>query len=515
MLDIKNNRKALSYIFLYYCFTQILILIVEGKWYDDWCIVNISKEGLCQWALEMGKPEVYPIALAIQTLPEICYKLFIFISYLLVAICFYYIAKNVLSLSDQNALLLVLIYLAIPGNDIRIERLGIPYTVGLLFFSVSFCLLVLKYHDRDIKIRIVTLIMFFVSFILNSNLVFYGMVLLFILYKERKMKSIIKNVDYFLLPFSFFFCKVGLFPAHGVYSGYNQVNIAMILRAMKNVIMADGIVLAKVVSTTFWSMSYVYSGWIWIIGGLLASAAFLIRKKIFIEPIENEKQIIWKEFIIGGIMLTAGLFPYVAVQGNPYIEISGFNGRYFMLAPFGIAMLIDSFLRITCNTRGKKIFLSLFMIAGFVYFNKSYTGYQVDSYWVRGLQENLRSHVELKECSNIYIVGNVTNFYVYNGIFEEVYGDQKRMVFDASSSLTPKTVDDTTIEREWYNMTDYERKSAEPDAIILYSNSISSKDALLMRMAEIFNKDIRKDLLNNTSFQVIYPEEEGFEAYVS
>lgn len=41
MIVLKAEKKALTYIFLYYAATQGLILFVSGPWFDDWCFYII------------------------------------------------------------------------------------------------------------------------------------------------------------------------------------------------------------------------------------------------------------------------------------------------------------------------------------------------------------------------------------------------------------------------------------------------------------------------------------------
>ena len=528
---VADNKKSIIIISIYHLLSQGLILLVSGRWFDDWAGVNLSNEGLLHWASEMGKPEVFPIIYATEHLPSIFYKAFIFLTYFVAALSFYFVSKKIFSYSNSRALILALVYMSIPANDIRIEKFGMPYTVGLLLFTIGFFLITHYYEGLKDWRRIVILTVFFFSFILNSLLVFYGLVLLYILWKERSIKRIIKKIDFFSLPFVFFILKNLFFPTHGIYSTYNQVSAVSIFHAIKNVFVAAKTVLRTVLLQMLEPM-YVIIVFLLLYFIFYIVETILKNNKLFDTKDEQRgKNII--SFFIGAIMLLAGLFPYVVAKNSSYIKTSGFDGRNSILAPFGIAMMICSVLFYICNKKTIVALLSVFLLVGTQYFSHWYVNYQAMYYWVRGLQEYLSQYPELGECKTVFIVGDGENgygigwrvglsFYQYNGIFEEVYGNENRLVMDAYTRIgigenglaTVSLNGFSVIEREWYNMTGYDENHIGIDAVVLYSNSITPRNSCMMRLKELCGQPISEELIKKSSFDIIYPEDDEYSTYV-
>lgn len=145
--------------------------------------------------------------------------------------------------SRIEALYLSLLYTVFPINDARVLLATFPYSVGWLSFFIGLYMFVLWWKDKSRKrllLRIVTLIFFLHSFILNSLLVYYAIVLLYIfcmeyIYNRRIMKAtarMFKYMDFILLPIVYFVGKQLLFPAYGRYENYNSVTLSKVLSAV-------------------------------------------------------------------------------------------------------------------------------------------------------------------------------------------------------------------------------------------------------------------------------------------
>lgn len=514
--ELRMNRKHILRLTFLYVLSQGLILVVSGLWFDDWCIINLSDAGLKQWSLEMGKPEFYPIVSFIIMMPNIVYKLIIFVGYYIVMVSFFIIVKSCFSLEIEDAYWLTLIYLCVPVNDCRIERLGLPYTLGLTLFFIAFCFLVCKYDELNIRYRIISLALFFFSYILNSMLVFMGLVWIFIIVKEKCLKGVVKKVDYFVLPFVYFFIDGVFFPAQGVYTGYNGVSIKGTLRALVDTIKKEGDVSSQIIS--IFSESVVSFPMLIIIAFvLLCILKILEENKKHITVANDGSESVSKEIlklIFGMIVLFAGLFPYVVVRNT--ITISGFNSRNTILVPFGFALVIHSIFKVALRNNSLKICVYYMFLVSAVHFFIVYTSYQSSYYIDKGLQIHLANHPEIKELKNIGVISEEgRSWYEYNGIFEEVYGDDNRFVENMNDS---KTLDlekySSYVEREWYNMTGCDITYEDVDCVILYENSISRRKALSSRIHEILGEDITVRLISDSRFKVIYPDDDEFDIYV-
>ncbi len=214
------------------------------------------------------------------------------------------------------------------------------------------------------------------------------------------------------------------------------------------------------------------------------------------------------------------MFPYVVVRLSPNIGIRGFGGRDAILVPFGLAILIDAMLEMICR-KGKTIIVYAVMLLSLFYFNSEYMGYQIDTYWNKGFQENLRMNQDLKTCNSILLLpeGGHRGNEEYNGMAEEVYGDDSRLIFayrddvDLDTWIT-KGVQYNEKEIAWepFNMTEWKGQNKKIDAIVFYSNSFSRSNAMRIRIKEIFGGDIKKDLLQNSSFKALYSDDREFDS---
>lgn len=516
--ELKAEKRNLTSLFLFYLLSQGLILIVSGLWYDDWCIINISTEGLRTWSLEMGRPEFYVIVYIINKMPDFFYKFLIFSFYYITITCFFMIIKKSLPIKTVDAFEIALLYMCMPVNDIRIERLGIPYALGQSLFMVAFMLLVYLYEELKFGHNIFILLLFFVSYILNSLLVYMGLVWLYIIYREKSLKRLVNKAGYFCVPIIYYVMDMVLFPAHGVYANYNRVTPIRMVGAPGRTFMSINSIISNVIKV--YSDLLINKPWLIIVFYIsVISLTWVHVKKKKVESenvmsIDVFKSIVY-EIVIGYVALFAGIYPYVTV-GNT-IEITGFNSRNVILAPLGLSLLVHALIKVVLKKEFRHFIIAWMMIVSVVFFTKQYADLQSMYYYDRGLQIYLTKHPELSELKNIalYAPDGKGSMYIYNGIFEEVYGNESRLVenmyyckpFDPSKYLAQK-------EREWYNMMDCDLNYREIDCLILYTNLIGKKDALITRIRELMGQDVDDTIIRNASFSIVYPDDELFDDYI-
>ena len=526
MIDLfKSEKRSLIIISVYYAISQCLILIVTGMWGDDWCLINLSNSGLYSWAMEMGKPDVYYIVKAIMGAPEVFYKIIIFLCYYVVTICFWGICKSLFSLSSGDALVLALVYLSIPINDIRIERLTIPYALGLSLWFTAFFLFVYKYTSLHFFLfRFLILILFFFSFILNSMLVFYGFVWLTMLILERlNPKAIIKKFDFIFLPFMFYILKNHFYPAHGSYQGYNNVSMFSILAGMPLTILKAKVVVKEVVNSYF-SIIFEHSAFafalvfIIVLIGIISSARGLSDQSVCPSALRN----VLFEFWAGVLAILAGLYPYVVV--NSVITTKGFNGRNCILVPFGLSLVFDSGLKLLCKKNGRLFICLLLMVSGAIYYSTAYSEYQASNYWDRGLQECLKLNTQVGQAKTVVIVREGKTYdeinnslYKMNGLFEEVYGNENRLVVNDYNTriITDRVFTQEDTKYEVYNMMGFDTDYNNIDVILVYENDIDAREAIKLRVQQLLGMSIDSCIVDHSSLQVIWPNNDEFSYYLS
>lgn len=157
-------------------------------------------------------------------------------------ICIYFISilsyKILISsklFKDTEALFITVFSIVFPYYIARFSNCLIHYTLCLLLFYFGFYLVTKYLQAKETKYRIFALLLFFISFSMNSLLVFYAVVLSYIFYFELRenplsinliYKKFISYLDFLLLPIIYFSIKTKFYPASGIYSfGYNKVTL--------------------------------------------------------------------------------------------------------------------------------------------------------------------------------------------------------------------------------------------------------------------------------------------------
>ncbi len=122
-------------------------------------------------------------------------------------------------------------------NSIRCAPYGVFY--ACFFYSI---LVLTEYMDGKKTLflwRIFIWALFFISFYVNSLLLFYSIVLLYIIYKLQEdnhtlisslllKRCVMKYGDFIVLPILFWVIKKKFFAPYGLYQTYNQINFSYV-----------------------------------------------------------------------------------------------------------------------------------------------------------------------------------------------------------------------------------------------------------------------------------------------
>lgn len=536
---LKNGKKKELIILsvIYFC-THWMLLILSGRWWDDWCMYNQPTAVMKEWALSAGRPSIFFYMEFAKAIPEAGYRIITFIMFYYCTLFLYKILKNWLLLSDRACFLICAIYIVIPSYDCRALLAVFPYSIGLFFFMAGMSTLsvILREKQMTWSYRILLWLLFGIGFTLNSNLCFYAIVLLMILMMTRSIKGCIKYLDFFISPIVFFGVKGQCFPTYGAYEDYNSITIKNLFTAIKYIVPADLYMLKELCRNFF--LCFTGTNMVWeICTGLMVVFVIRNRKKIFsvlgqiFESYYNsEKQevIICKKIksedvwicIIGLVALSAGLFSYVAVRLSYKIPASLLGGRDAVLVSFGAAMLIYGMLSLVFDFKMRIYIFVLLILCGLIYFNAYYLSYQQDYYRQLGFQYQLKEHMELGKLSNIVYLNsdvslvNIHTLYALNGSAEIVYDNQERLImggFGETSFLEDDYWLDYFVESGNYHMSQYDRSHKRIDAVVQYSFDVNLKETLKMKVYEIMDDSRFEDWIQNRSNLVVYLD--GTEEY--
>lgn len=460
-------------------------------------------------ASESGRPEW-------NLLVPLCWsspnngRILIFFLYLLISLFVYEFLKDSTLFDKKESLAIAVLFAVFPVNEARILISNFAYTVGLFFFYLSLMLFAkwnkLKPGRKKNWLRPFLLMLFFVSFILNSVLAYYYILFVYLFVvdflnnKEQKLllrfflsiKNVIfKYPDFFVLPFVYYGLNKTLFPTYGdTFGNYNSVSLSGLMKSILyiplSVIEVFTNVSERAVSLIgFFTMAILC---------LLALISYYWKR----DDKKEEKDVLRSVlmFASGLIVLILGLFPYVMVRGR-VIDLIGVKGRDGILVPFGASIMIFSLVRLLA-ARFRRVSITVLVALGILCFNSLYIEWQKDYYYQLSIQ-NLINNDVIRDNNTFFITDiNETKvqgerYYSFNALSYFVFGDETRFFMPKVSDLyifkDEKNMKHA-IEALGFShmMRDY-KPDYSFDAVLDYRNDLSTKDVITLKYNELFEQD--------------------------
>lgn len=527
-MNCKKIYRDVFCIIIANIFAHGFLLLLTGTFWDDWLYIYHNTNTLWTQFLEAGIPSRAIIIQAVWKIPNYGFRWVVFGIFVVISILFYFILRRLSFFDDRSCLLIPLLFVVIPLNDCRVILCDVPYTIGLLAFFIGFYLLTLWFENRNAGLRFLTLIFFTISFTVNSLLVFYSLVYLFIYVKEcerqkhllRPLRKFFYYMDFLFLPFLFYFAKQRLFPVHGLYENYNKVSLSGMIYALFKLPLGACRQLLAVWNEFF---NWLPFSWSWVakamflivivvgvISAIVDNAGMIYYKdrqfsKSMIGRIftECKASLIVKDLIgilLGGLIFCMGMFPYTVIRGGGSVLVTdGVGSRDTMLLPIGMAMIIYFAFSIFLSVKKVAIIYWAMLLAfGICAFNFHYLDYQRDFYWQETLTEKFRQHTELSDKSNLLFLTDddngcdCTRFYSLNGNAALAYQNEKRLIMNGYSKLEKMHSDKLSMYVDGnheYLMCDYDTTNKYLDGVIIYNNYISYKKTFQLKLLELFDQE--------------------------
>lgn len=343
-----------------------LLLLNDGLYWDGWLIKdyldNNDWDSLHAMTSEMGLPVLGYFFWSLKLLGiHQYYKVVAFLSMLLSAVLVYRIGLLFGWLNRIESLGVALLSLVYPAYQMTVEICTLQYVFFYCVFLLAALLMLLHLSFSGVSsfiIRAMSLLLFFLSFTVNSLLVFYFpfVMLLFLRIKQLQglsWQTLLKKIpirlsDFLILPFLFWGLKLLLTPKHGLYKGYNNLdlNYASVVSHIRD----------SIVTTTDAQISLAQKGvgvmghlllWIFILVGVYVCYSKCIRHE---KPAQVMPEILEREFVktnwifaFGVVLLLSGVFPYAAAGLTA--EIAGVDSRHALLVGLPMAIILVSVLR--------------------------------------------------------------------------------------------------------------------------------------------------------------------------
>lgn len=526
---IKNPYFLITVV---YVITQFFMLLLSGCWWDDWTFMTHNLGYINAVASQSGRPEWNILIPFCWSLPNNG-RFLIFFLYYLDSIFVYHILKESELFTKEESLVLTLLFIVIPANDARILISNFAYTVGLFVFYLTFSLFVrwnkLEKSNRKTVFRILLLLMFFVSFILNSLMAFYYIVIgyLFVLDLRKNNESnwlkkivhSVKNVilqypDFCIIPFVYFAYNKIFFPTNGeIFGSYNSITIKSIIKTIIYVPISAFSTVAKVV------LNFVSSiNWLVMIVLLVFIGIYSYVHRFEANDISYDYKKTLLYFAYGFVVLLLGLFPYVAIRGMN-IELNGIQGRDSILIPLGVSLILFSALSLFGNKQ-RRLMTAIIVLLGAFSFNQIYLEWQKDYYYQLSM-ENLLNNQIIKNNDTFFLAdlneSNISGqrYYSLNKNASNVYNNETRFFIPKVSNLylleDEEALNKTIEALDYaYVMRDYKPDDLNLDAVIIYECDLNTFNTIRYKYNEIFNEEEFNNLIKSNGSMSVVEVDDGF-----
>lgn len=330
-----------SIVVLMYC----PVLVNQGIFWDDWTIFNMSRSGLEEEFRGAGGYYLGAFFLHyyLQQLPNppFWYHLLSLFSSLGSALVLLKILKRFQELSLTTWVWVVVFFTVAPFFSSKVTMICLPYVICLFLFLSAFLMLIDKVdRGKGIHFRIVTLILFFLSFIVNSLLAFYIIVPLYFVYKywTNGFSFVIRRwfrfADFMILPVLYWVLRSAYFAPTGFYTTYqyNQPSVdRLIYFPAKSAITLNETIFG--VAAIFYREICPYMLFVVAIFFLFLFLKSDLLNSYFRSPDGESVRCVW---LAGVFLFLIGCVPYWLVGKTP--AFSGFDTRHQLILPIGFSL---------------------------------------------------------------------------------------------------------------------------------------------------------------------------------
>lgn len=443
------EKKPIQTLFFLYLISNIFLLLnTQGIYWDDWVIYNQSFNEIKNLCNQLtGNSHLFEYIH--QSLSDIGngvapYRITTFIVYFLAGLFLYFILLDIKTLSRTSAFYIALLFLILPVNNARIALCDLPYGLFLCVFFFAFWLLT-QYINKNgpLLFRLTILLLFYLSFFVNSLLVFYAIVVFYTVYKitdgrlyltfdnfkSAAITFIRRYLDFLILPILFFYIKTHYFAPYGLYKNYNSVsadylNILFKLLASLKTAFYDPLIQSFIISGRFWGLFFITFTFLY----------FYLRKNLPKVTTQTKQQAIHL-LQLGFVFFTLAIFPYVTVGKLPVL--SNFDSRHMLLTPLGISLVLYSLILLIQRRSTTFAHLILITIITSCILKNMHdqTQYLKDWFYQIALEEHYKTNDEIKNNTTFLFKSNIPwannrsiQFYEHNGLLKQVFGNDKRFM---------------------------------------------------------------------------------------
>ncbi|MGL1902927.1 MAG: hypothetical protein OCC49_12370 [Fibrobacterales bacterium] len=435
-------RKEYTTIFALNCILFIPFILLDGVFWDGWTLWNPSPgQHEAQYFQTGSIPYMYQIK-ALLSLSEnpMFFRSITALCYTFISFALFKVLHSSTFFGKFESLAITLLFIALPLNTSKVCITNTNYAISLALFWAGWLVLIKYIESKNSIFRLSALLLFFISFLLNSLIALYSIPLLYLLYTNktpltfRGIKQFcLTHGDFILTPLFFLILKSLFLKSSGSFANYNAItfeNIALIPLHLATILQAVYIDLFKssLITVFTGNMELLLIG----ISGILV---FLARNQNSFMFISSRRKIV---AIVMLYLIT--ILPYLLVGKYPFSHI--WNDRHQTLLPFVFSIAtvwgvlsLSNYLNF--NTRIRQSILAGLIGLSLCASLNTWYNFHID--WLKELSivENLKENKEIAQASTIIIDDNTiemsaytiayTNYHV-TGLFKWAYGNETRYV---------------------------------------------------------------------------------------
>ncbi len=442
------TRSPLAIIACVYSLAHGVMLLDDGRFWDDWCIIGVDRAEMAANLGDMGVPLLAQLHLAMTWLPhpEIAYRVLAFLCFLSASLSLYAVLRTITGIDARTRLFICLIFSVLPVNAARIAACCAHYAVCYALFFAGVWLLSRHVRARGKGYRVAALVLLALSFSTTSLLAFQPLVLAYAAWMGSPrgvglLARLRRNVDLIVLPIAYLVIRYAFFAPQGEFVDYNRVTREglMSLDALRwawSAVTGD----LRAGPVALWAGMAITAIALWAVARLRPRAAAAMRQDLA-----------W--MALGFVMLLLAVYPYAVVDK----QFTGrdWTSRFQLLMPLGSAFMLCFAAKLVEDAIGWSRWI---LVAGLGATTAAMLActvndlleYQFDWHKQLATIERMRGSDELRDHATFEFIDagewlnaghRVYGFYEYSGMMHQAFGTSTRYgsaEFRVDSGLLPR-----------------------------------------------------------------------------
>jgi len=502
--------------------THGLLLLNDGHYVDGWLIYTELVDGdwdtLSLWLIQAGLPGHLYFYWLMDYLPGVIFKfrLVAFLSILLTAVLVYKICDESKLTSRWESLFIALISLTYPAFQASVIT---PITANLVFYFLFILAVFLAVWSERVcgiarhSLRGCSVVLFFLSFSINSLLVFYfGFLFFLLVYEQRLMQwtfgqaflqFLTRRMDFLLLPFAFWVVKEFFFPRYGDYVDYNRFQFSPAALIVNFGSFFLSTIYGQLNDALRTMLEQPALALLLLLAVCGAYVTFKRNSTFFSDSPLNPSALI----TFGIVLLMLGIFPYVAVGLAP--SMHGFNTRHALLVGLPMALILTGTARLmfsqgeTGSSKPALAVLATLVVAFSLTTMNNYLAWQARWAKDRSIMVNLSHMSDFKRMS-IFWVDDQFQFqgapdyapYDWSSMFNRVWGGESRIGLNQQFFTPAVLADREKFSRSWalavYNLSDLDPAGCQA-ILSIKRGRLASPDAWKLALHYLFLKFLKPE----------------------